>query len=532
MFLRRHGLKVGLIFLCLFKLWLIHTEGIYGSATEYDALWFVNSAKHWYWGSEYSWTAFVRPPAYPLFIAFVHFLYVPLRVGIELMQMAGYLALVAGLRRAGAPISICLVSYAAMILHPGSFQLNNVTMADTFYAAVLPLALGGLLLTLFTSKPLHAAWTGVALAALWNTREESILIPPMIVVFLLVALFRQRSITRSWKLAVRSWLKPGGALLGMLLLVNSAIYTANYRAFLSFSKSDLTSTSFTAVHKALLRIKPNRDQRFVSVSTDALQKAYSVSPTFEQLRPQFEGELGRNWQVPAFDALGIHEIGGPWFLWALRNVANTQDVHKTAASARRFYRNVAREINRACDQGQVPSRFVLSSLLDPGAIASIRYMPKSFPRIAALFLLQYHTSEGHDDEILNESQRRLYDEMTNRDLAPGRTGPFGISAALENLIGNYHRLLVIVLSVGGCAAALIIAWHFRRFRASSPLGATLILLGAVIFLRVALFTFLDATWWVGGYARYLFPILPLYSCFLILLIHQSWILWRQTRQVI
>jgi hypothetical protein len=529
-FLRRHGLDVGLIFFSLFKLWLVHTESIYGSATEYDALWFVNSAQHWYWGSEYSWTAFARPPAYPFFIAFVHFWHIPLRVGIELTQMAGYLALVAGLRKAGTPISICLVSYAAMVLHPGSFQLNNVTMADTFYAALLPLALGGLLLTLFTAKPLHAAWTGVALAALWNTREESILIPPMIIVFLLVALCRQRSTTRSWRLAARTWLKPGGAMLGMLLLVNSAVYTANYRAFHSFSKSDLTSTSFSAAYKALLRIKPSRDQRFVSVSTDALQKAYSVSPTLEQLRPQLEGELGRNWQVPAFEALGIHEIGGPWFLWALRNVANTQDVHKTATSATRFYRNVAREINRACDQGQVPSRFVLSSLLDPGAIASIRYMPQSFPRIAALFLLQYHTSEGHDDDILNESQRRLYDEMTNRNPSPSWTGPFGISAAVENLIGTYHRLLVIALSVGGCVAALIIAWHFRRFQASSALGATLILLGAVIFLRVSLFTFLDATWWVGGYARYLFPVLPLYSCFLILLMYQSWILCRRGRQ--
>src|ERR1700716_3948978 len=131
--LRRHGLELGLLVLILFKLWLVHTEDIYGSATEYDALWYVGSAKNWYWGSEYSWTAFVRPPAYPLFIAAVHLLNIPLRTGIELMQMAGYLAVVAGLRKAGVPPSTCLVSYAVMTLHPGSFQLNNVTMADTFY---------------------------------------------------------------------------------------------------------------------------------------------------------------------------------------------------------------------------------------------------------------------------------------------------------------------------------------------------------------------------------------------------------------
>ncbi|PYJ90395.1 MAG: hypothetical protein DME70_00760, partial [Verrucomicrobia bacterium] len=122
--LRRNAFAFALIFLVLVKLWLVHTEEIYGSATEHDALWFLNSAKHWYWGSEYSWTAFVRPPAYPLFIAFVHLLHIPLRIGIELLQAAGYLTLVAGLRRAGVSRAVCFLSFAAMIFHPGSFQLN------------------------------------------------------------------------------------------------------------------------------------------------------------------------------------------------------------------------------------------------------------------------------------------------------------------------------------------------------------------------------------------------------------------------
>lgn len=529
-FFRHHRLAASLILLVACKLWLVHTDDIYGSATEYDALWFVGAAKHWYWGAEYSWMAFVRPPAYPLFIAFVHLLHIPLRIGIELMQAVGYLALVAGLRKAGVPRWLCLLSFASMIFHPGSFQLNSVTMADNFYAALLPLALGGLLLTLFTARLGHAIWTGLALAVLWNTREESFLIPLMIVVFLIVALFRQRLATRSWRPAVRYWLQPTGAMLGVLFFLNLAVNAANYRAFHSFSKSELTASSFRAAYKALLRIKPDRDQRFVSVSNDALQKAYSVSPTFAQLKPQLEGELGQNWQVPAFEALGVHEIGGPWFLWALRSTANAQGLHTSAASANRFYRNVANEINRACDEGRIPSRFVLSSLLDPGTLANVSDMPRSFPRIAALFVLQYQTREGRDDAILTEAQHALYDEMTNRGPGPSPAEPLGISARLENLIGSYHRFLVAGLSVAGIAAALMIAWRVRQLRMGDSINAVLILLGTAILLRGLLFTFLDATWWVGGYDRYLFPVLPLYSCFLILLIYQAIALWRRTRQ--
>lgn len=529
-FFRRHRLAIGLLLLVVFKLWLVHTEEIYGSATEYDALWFVNAARNWYWGAEYSWTAFARPPAYPLFVAFVHLCGIPLRIGIELMQTAGYLALVAGFRRAGIRRGVCLVSFAALILHPGSFQLNSYTMADSFYAAALPLTLGGLLLTLFSGKLVHATWTGIALALLWNTREESVLIPPIIVVFLVIAVFRQRLAIGSWKPALRYRLKLAGAMLGMLLLLNLSIGAANYRAFHSFAKSEFNASSFKAAYKALLRIKPVRDQRFVAVSAEALEKAYSVSPTFAQLRPQLEGELGRNWQVPAFDALGIHEIGTPWLLWALRSTANAQDVHKSAASADRFYRDVAREINSACDEGRVPSRFVLSTLLGPGAIANIRYMPESFPRIAALFLLRYHTVEGRDDAILTEPQRALYDEMTNRGPARSTGEPLAISGRLENFLGNYHRFFVIGLSLAGLIAALAIAWRFRQFQASDGLNAALILLGVTILLRVLLFTFLDATWWIGGYERYLFPVLPLYSCFLIVLIYQAVSLWRRARR--
>lgn len=524
--LRRYGLAVGLLVLIVFKFWLVHTEDIYGSATEYDALWYLGAARNWYWGAPYSWTAFVRPPAYPLFIALVHLCAIPLRIAIELLQIGAYLVLVTVFRRVSVPRSVCLLAFAAMLLHPASFLFNNHTMSDSFYAGVLPLALGGLLLTLFSGKPGHAIWTGVTLGILWNTREESILILAMLVVFFAVALFRRRSEMGSWKEAARFWTKPAASMLVPLALLVLTVDVANYHAFHSFSKSELTASSFQAAYKALLRIKPSHQQRFVSVSTEALETAYKVSPTFARLKPQFEGDLGHNWQVPAFTTLGIHEIGAPWFHWALRSVAaNSGDIHSSAAHANRFYQDVAEEINRACDEGRVPQRFVLSTFLDPGALANIRYLPQSFPRIAGLFLLQFETIADRDDAILTASQRALYDEMTGRRASSSR--PKRRSAALENFIGRYHRIFVAGMSLLGCAGLLIAIWHRRKLRLRNPLNPVLVLLAASILLRVTLFSYLDATWWIGGYERYLFPVMPLYSCFLILLIYRAWSVSRR-----
>ena len=532
----RRGFAIGLGLLIFFRFFLVQTEDIYGSSTEYDALWYLSSAKNWYWGAPYSWTAFVRPPAYPLFIALVHACGIPLRLAIELLQIGAYLVLIAAFRRAAVPRPVCLLAFAVMVLHPATFQHNNYTLSDTFYAAILPLVAGGLLLVLFTRKPGHALWTGFALAVLWNTREESFLIPVMLVVFLAIGLVSQRSETGSWKASMASWLKPAGLMLGMLALLVLTVNAANYRAFHSFTKSEFNSPPYKAVFKALLRVKPSRVQRYIAVSNESVQKALELSPTFARLRPQFEGEVGRNWQNPTRETLGISEYG-PWFMWALRNVAAKTGIHTDPKTANQFYSAAAAEINRACDEGRVPSRLVLSSFLDPDALTFIEYLPKSWGKMAAYFFMARPRISIHEDTNLVPWMRALYHEMTGRRLVPleirgrGRVGPVArLSAKMEDFVGRNYRFLLAGLVVAGLAAALILLPYFRQLRLTEPLNAVLLFLAAVILLRVTFFAFLDATWWMAGYDRYLVPVMPLTSCFFILLIYRAIAVWRNRNE--
>jgi hypothetical protein len=532
--LRRHGFLLGLLALGFFKLWVVHTEEIYGSSTEYDALWYVGSAKHWYWGAPYSWTAFVRPCAYPLFIAVVHFCGIPLRIAIELAQMGGYGVFIVALRKAAVSRVLCLAIFAAMILHPASLAFNAHSMSDSFYAAILPLALGGSLLTLFTRKFSHAVWTGVAYAVLWNTREESFLIPVILaVVFGLALLQRRNAPTRKAHLIF--WLKRTGALVGTLIALLVAVYSANYRAFHSFAKSDMSSPAFEKAFKALLRIKPSYSLRYIAVNMEALRLAFEVSPTFAQLKPQFEALAGRNWTNPAFDTLGIREYG-PWFMWALRNMTANAGYYRDPASTNAFYRKVAREINQACDEGRVPSRLVVSSFLDPGAVARIRYLPGSIGRIAKLFLFRHQKVMVRADTNLVPWMSELYQEMVFRQPQPRidesnaviipNTISAQLAVAVQNFVGAYYVYLFIGLAWAGLAAFLFLIVFVRRLRASDPMITVLVLLGATIVMRLVFFSFLDATWWMAGYERYLFPVMPLASCFFILLIYQAFVTWR------
>ena len=522
--------------LVLFKLWLVHTEDIYASATEYDALWYVGSAKNWYWGAPYSWTAFVRPPAYPLFIALVHLSGMPLRLAIELLQLTAYLVVVHGLRKMAVPNRICLFVFAVMALHPASFQLNNYTMSDCFYGAILPLAVGGLLLLLFTAKLKHALWSGAALAVLWNAREESFLIPPMLAVFLVVALWQRRGESGSWKRAARFWMKPLAAMVVVLAALIAAVNTANYLTFESFAKSELTSTAYQNAYNALLRIRPDRLEHYVAIANANLEKAYAVSPTFAQLRPQFEGELGHNWQVPATAALGHPEFG-PWFMWAFRSAAaNTDAIHASAASSNAFYRQVAREITEACEDGRLQCRSAPLGFLDPGAFSFLNYLPESIARTATLFARPHQKIYPREDPMISDTQRALYDEMTGRRPGPPQPTDWSaltwsdtVSISLENIIGNAYRLVVIALAAGAVGAIGALAFS-RRFSLSEPLNAALVILGATVLLRFLFFSFFDATIWTDDYERYLFPIMPLSSAFFVLVVWKGFatLPWRTT----
>ena len=626
----------GFLFLGVFKLWLVHTEEIYGREAQHDEIWFLTSAAHWYWWRPYDWAAFARPPAYPLFIAVVHQFGIPLRIGIELVQLAGYGALIAGLRRAGLPRVLAILSFALLLLHPVSFQRNNYAGADTFYAALLAFVLAGFLFIWVSQNKIpHAIWTGAAIAVLWVTRDESTLLPPLIIGFGILAFYLVARDKRTRPEIISRVLVPAGALIATLILVLCVFYTANYRTFGAFAACEIVSPGFRAAHRALLRIKPSRTIRFVAVTNEALQLAYQVSPTFSKLRPEFEGQLGRDWQQETLSTYGIrNEIGAGWFRWALRALAGHAGFHQNATQADHFYRQVAREVNDACDRGQIPSRRVFSDFFDPAAFGLLCHIPDSFIRNVARFKNKYSASADRADWNLNMEQSEFYDEMANRRAALTRFGklqiigwafqfgdplklvffrdeggriwgstvrfsarpdvaaqfqekgnvgadmqfvltidtfrkaiPFGdlvfitrsgaefsgpiasvlggtaptsdgtplmysidsnrflvegrpISVAAENFIGRYYASFVVFFSIASLAALALFIFYYRRLR-WEPFNAWLLLLQLAILSRLLLFSFVDATSWHCVDERFLLPIMPLYSCFLVVLFYQA-----------
>ncbi len=495
--------------LIAFKLWLVHGEEIVGSATQYDALWYLSSARDWYWGATYDWIAFIRPCAYPLWIASVRLLHVPLRLAIELLQIGGALTLVFALRKLGLSRGLCVVSFACLCLHPIGFQLNDYTMSDTFYGALLWFTLGGLLLTWSRRDWWTAIATGIAIAILWNTREEVILL------MALVAVWSGFLLLENWRRSVQL-IAVMGATAALLIL---AVYAANDFVFRSFARSEMTAPAFQALYHSLLRIKPAEPKPYAPITMEALHLASAVSPTFAKLRAPLDGPIGEAWRTETNRQVGTpNEIGVGWIVWATRQAASAEGVFASPKSARRFFSKAAREISAACNDGRLPTRFVLDGFLDPFVQSGgLLRLPGAAPRVAARVFAQWSIGPIRDDASLTKSETLLYDQMTLRRSAG--VGPrTGAAVAAEKWIGRYHFFFMLVLHLLAMGA-LISLWLPRRrpARRTGLIGA-IALLAAAVLLRAALLAWLDATAFDATQDRFLAPILPLWSVLLVLVI--------------
>jgi hypothetical protein len=137
-------------------------------------------------------------------------------------------------------------------------------------------------------------------------------------------------------------------------------------------------------------------------------------------------------------------------------------------------------------------------------------------------------SELYEEMVFRQPQPRI--DASNAVVVPDTISARS-AVAVQNFIGAYYVYLFIGLAWAGLAAFLLLLWFFRRWRLRDPLVTVLVLLGTTIAARLVFFSFLDATWWMAGYERYLFPVMPLSTCFFILLIYEAFLVWRKPPSV-
>ncbi|HEX7177607.1 MAG TPA: hypothetical protein VF240_20275 [Pyrinomonadaceae bacterium] len=419
---------VACVAIALFKLWLVRGEEVGYSGSYFDDVWYVQSAKDWYWLRSYRELSFdtqpyIRLPAYPLYIALANLTGFPLRIVNELLFLLVAFAFSWVLVKAGLRRFLCLVLYVAIVLHPGSFAVNSVLSPDPFFASVLLGALAGMILLFVKRGETNRVWygsvAGLALAVLWHARQENIIVLGLLVVYVLLLLLVLRERGSPWASTLKELSVVAGVPVAVVLMASLAVKTINYQRFGVFAADAMFTSDFERATKALLRIKPAVPLRYVPVPREVRERAYEVSPAFRELRPFFEGNVGRTWASFGKDA-GVQaegEISAGHVWWALNQGTYQIGYNKSARQAGRFYKRIADEVNAACDDGRLACRTVFSSLIDPHVQNYWPHLPGSLVRMTSLFTSTAEVPKPRDANHLPPDLRVLFDSVTNRRTA-------------------------------------------------------------------------------------------------------------------
>ena len=164
-----------------------------------------------------------------------------------------------------------------------------------------------------------------------------------------------------------------GRTLGARLAILSAaaslpllvVSTLNYGHYGWFGTVEFRAAAFKDAYGALTRINVGPELPMVPVTRQMREAAYDLSPTFAELRPYLEGELGLHWADKENFAPEERQIRGGWFIWALRDAVAAAGHAHNARDALQFYRHMADELNAACEAGRVPARPPRSGFLPP-----------------------------------------------------------------------------------------------------------------------------------------------------------------------
>ncbi|MBK8597015.1 MAG: hypothetical protein IPN83_15765 [Holophagales bacterium] len=382
------------------------------------------------WLGPYDESTLAKGPGFPLFVALAYRAHLPLLFAGRLLFVASsglfVLALLPLFRHRGVP----LVLFAALLFNP---VVVTRAAREIVYPSLTLLAMAGaagLFLAFPASRSRAVAWSalsGLALGALWLTREEGIWILPAVGSLLAATVLRTviaRGTRRQLGEAVGLVVLPAG-LLGASLM---AVALVNYRVYGAFTVRESTSAPFLSAYGALARIRSRAPIPRVPVPREVRLRAYAQSPAFRSLEPLLEGGVGRGF-VTASEQLipeAKGEIAGGWLQFALRESAANTGRYRDARTAAAFWTQVARELDDACDRGRLPCGPNSRSMTPADATAELPAVLADLPRTLAFLVSSVDSAAALRDAAWSrgsKESRVVFARTTRERMAPAADDP-------------------------------------------------------------------------------------------------------------
>ncbi|MDY6991992.1 MAG: hypothetical protein SVR94_05220 [Pseudomonadota bacterium] len=518
--------KLIILLLSVIKLGLVSVQPLLAIHTSgHDDRLFLKLAAHLVqgeWLGPYNNLTLIKGPGYPLWLAVNYYLGLPLHLSQHLLYMLAGIVLLIPLRKLGVQTIFLLILYALYLFNP---MIEVYVTRAGIYPALTVWVIAGLSgiyayrESALIKLSLWAILTGLALIALWLTREEGIWLMPSTMLILGYTLWRLYQIY-GFKLRLVLPLMP----LIILWSGLQGVAAINQHYYGVDTLVELKSDAFLSAYGALSRVKADSWQRFVPLPRHVRQKIYPVSPAFKALAPFLEGRLGRVW------AGGQDEIPGAIFVWALRDAVARAGYHRSAAQAQRYYARLAAEINHACAQQRLDCVAKRARFIPPP------YQPEYVPLTikALLFMTQSVINFKHlppykaQHHVACQLNPPLAQIVQGRWLAADCALPQAswFQSVHQGSVKLYQTVVpaLIYMAIIFYVILVIHALGFRQISALFVINTALLV---AILIRLVLVAIIDASAWPlivdfelhtvkPSMSRYLLAIFPLLLIFTVL----------------
>jgi hypothetical protein len=300
------------------------------------------------WLGPYSELTLVKGPFYPIFVGLNAWLGLPLSASQDLAHAAACWLVVAALLRPLRLGGTAVASiFAVLLFDPVMFTSEMLSVRREAIYVPLTLSVFGCCaaLLLRAERPARAllGWSaglGASFAAFWLTREEGVWILPLLGFTLGPLLWHV------WRGSRPAW--PRLAALGIAPLVFAgsvgAVAALNHRHYGTWSVIELRQRDFLDAYGAVTRVEPNEALFRVPAPRETWPRLAGASSAFAELLPHLV-EIAPRWADERGELIA--------FFWPFREAAALAGRHRSAGSARAFYRRLAAEVNGACERREL-----------------------------------------------------------------------------------------------------------------------------------------------------------------------------------
>ncbi|MEI7740991.1 MAG: hypothetical protein WCJ29_00630 [bacterium] len=296
-----------------------------------------------------------KGPLYPLFIAAAHVMNIPLFFLQRVLYLFACLVLTYSVapftkNRFGsfilfAFLALCPVITTTSVFNTAIREAVNISLSLLIVASLVGVYVG------YRDGVRKLGWLvilGISSAGFTLNREDYYwMLPAMSAIgILILAAAKRRGSMKSLALL----LIP----LMIIVLANLWIARINYLKYGIYVVTDMTSRDFVSVWSSAHRVKDSSPRRYVTISKESREKLAAVSPSFKKLEPFIDGPSKALWIKEGCKSVGVcDDFVDGWFIWSFRSAMAGAGYLRSGAIAHDFYRELAFEIDSACDSGKL-----------------------------------------------------------------------------------------------------------------------------------------------------------------------------------